>query len=255
MKMRAVFLVLGLSSSLIAQSQDSTERFGKYKDNYFLATAVGDWSEVKFQFSVQYRLLDACALYLGYTQKSFWNAWDFARSSPFKESNYNPEVFYVLVRTSSGVFRGLQGGVEHESNGRDGPDSRGWNRMYATGTFWPISFLMVRPKVWVPFVVDKENENIRQYRGYGDLEFQILFAKDPGLATLVLEVHKGSNFDVHKGGMQAGLIIKPEELIFGTKWDFLNGSFYFQYWNGMGESLLLFDQPVRRFRMGVILAK
>ncbi len=250
-----MFMILLPGTVLFSQAKDSTERFSRYKDNYFLVTSMNHWSETKFQFSVKYRLIDLSQFYFGYTQKSFWNAWDFALSSPFKESNYNPEIFYQLRKSDDGWLRDAQVGVEHESNGRDGPESRSWNRGYVQVTIVPMSWFLVRPKMWIPFIVERQNENIKQYRGYGDLSFELSMAKDRDLATLQIEIHKGANLDVHKGGIQVGFVFKPIELIFGEQPKLFNGSFYLQYWNGEGESLLLFDQPVRRLRIGFILSK
>ncbi|MEO7111172.1 MAG: phospholipase A [Polyangiaceae bacterium] len=68
-----------------------------HRRNYFLTGFTAD-TEVKFQFSVKYDLWpneSASSLHLAYTQKSIWNL--YRVSSPFGESNYNPEIFYTYA--------------------------------------------------------------------------------------------------------------------------------------------------------------
>lgn len=95
----------------------------------------------KFQVSVKYRLLNETGalarkapaltgLHLAYTQTSLWD-WN-AESRPFYDSSYKPEVLYSWERLAGGEpaqwFRlDLQGGVQHESNGKSAADSRSLN--------------------------------------------------------------------------------------------------------------------------------
>lgn len=67
-------------------------------------------------------------LYLTYTQKSFWDI--YAESSPFGDSNYNPGIGLgrYITKDNKLIGAGLIQ-IEHESNGRDGDDSRSWNRL------------------------------------------------------------------------------------------------------------------------------
>lgn len=61
-------------------------------------------------------------LYFGYTQTALWDLE--SDSAPFRDSSYRPSLFYRndQIWTSPGrdVRFGLAGGLEHESNGRDG---------------------------------------------------------------------------------------------------------------------------------------
>jgi len=217
-------------------------------------TTIDHPAQTKFQFSIRYQLIDRFNLYLGYTQKSFWDAWDFESSSPFKETNYNPEAFYDFFDRSHWNGLALSAGVEHESNGRDGSASRGWNKAYLEPKLGSNeSWITVRPKVWIPFSVDRMNPDTREYRRYAEMEVRFQLSKHPEILSLLVELKKGANSDWKKSGMQLGFVIKPLELLGLTHIPLLNGSYYFQYFNGYGESLENYNQSIRGFRMGFIL--
>ncbi len=91
-------------------------------------------AELKFQVSLKHPI-GGWPLYFGYTQTAYWRWLDEQRSRPFREINFNPELWY-RVRPGRLPWRwldwlGLDFGVEHESNGEDVPASRSWNRVYA----------------------------------------------------------------------------------------------------------------------------
>jgi phospholipase A1 len=95
--------------------------------------------EVKFQISFKVLLWekifwDKGDLFFGYTQLSFWQLYDKKLSSPFRETNYEPEVFFKFD-TDFNVLglrnRLITFGFNHESNGKSGALSRSWNRIFA----------------------------------------------------------------------------------------------------------------------------
>ncbi|MDR1632401.1 MAG: phospholipase A, partial [Dysgonamonadaceae bacterium] len=116
---------------------DRQPSFGMYKDNYVITGVPVNReitkyaADIKFQVSVRQRLTKTVLPYntflmLTYTQKSFWDV--YVKSSPFRDSNYNPGL--ILVRPV--IHRNHLYGIttfafEHESNGKDSLDSRGWN--------------------------------------------------------------------------------------------------------------------------------
>ena len=97
-----------------------------------------DRVELKFQFSAKVNLAEQVFgnygdVYFGYTQRSWWQAYNTDASSPFRETNYEPEVFIDFdnawealgwVNTRNRVS------LNHQSNGRSDPLSRSWNRVY-----------------------------------------------------------------------------------------------------------------------------
>jgi phospholipase A1 len=72
-------------------------------------------------------------LWFGYTQNSFWQAYNRAASSPFRETNYQPELMLTtpLNLTWACWTRYLTLGLNHQSNGQTSTLSRSWNRIYA----------------------------------------------------------------------------------------------------------------------------
>ena len=57
--------------------------------------------EITYQLSFKVKAAEQVAglpldIWLGYTQQSFWQAYNRAASSPFRETNYQPEVMAVL---------------------------------------------------------------------------------------------------------------------------------------------------------------
>ena len=114
-----------------------------HRQNYFLPLAYNSNSnrdtydsageskpsnvEVKFQFSFKVQLWEKMFwgqgdLFFGYTQLSFWQLYDKDMSSPFRETNYEPEIFFKFD-TDFNVL-GLRNrlitiGFNHESNVRE----------------------------------------------------------------------------------------------------------------------------------------
>jgi len=95
--------------------------------------------EIKFQLSFQTKLGDDLAgrngdLWFGYTQVAYWQLFNSEISAPFRETNYEPEV-YVSFLTNWQLLgvtaRSASVGLVHQSNGRAEPLSRSWNRVFA----------------------------------------------------------------------------------------------------------------------------
>ena len=94
-------------------------------------------TEVKFQLSVKVKLLEDILnkdmdLWFAYTQQSFWQLYNFDDSSPFRETDYEPELL-LNFRTRFDILgltgRFIQVGMNHQSNGQSEPLSRSWNRI------------------------------------------------------------------------------------------------------------------------------
>jgi phospholipase A1 len=135
--------------------------------------------EVKYQLSFKILLWEKLFrgngdLFYAYTQRSFWQLYHKALSSPFRETNHEPELF-VKFDTDFNVL-GLRNrlfliGLNHQSNGRGGVLSRSWNRIYA-GFIAERGNFVIALKPWYRIPEDEEdddNPNIEKYMGYGEL--------------------------------------------------------------------------------------
>ena len=95
--------------------------------------------EVKFQFSFKLPIWrrpmgENSVAFFAYTQQSYWQAYNGDASSPFRETNHEPELLLSFL-TDYPVLgmhnRVVSFGLNHQSNGQSGALSRSWNRIYA----------------------------------------------------------------------------------------------------------------------------
>jgi outer membrane phospholipase A len=236
------------------------EHFHGYEPVYFVAGS--EIPNAKFQISLRYQLLNndgALArhapflkgLSVAYTQTSLWDL--NSPSAPFFDSSYKPEMLYVYERVDGGkwgdwVRLDLQGGLQHESNGKAGTDSRSLN----IGYFRPRLTLgradgfqfAIQPRVW-GYVGDlTDNPDIKDYRGYGDLRLTAGWARG---AQLSATGRIGD--DWRNGAVQLDLTYPMMRLLSGSFSVYLHA----QYFNGYGESLLEYNERGDAFRIGFAL--
>ncbi len=216
-----------------------------------LDQALGlDDIEAKFQISLKTKALDNLLdqnldLWFGYTQLSSWQAYNGVESSPFRETNYQPEVFL-----SHGVDLGLFGGwrwrmtnlgVVHESNGRSQPRSRSWNRIYLQFGLERVN-LSIHARPWWRIAEsgdDDDNPDIKQFMGSHDLRL-VYRRGDHDFALLTRY-----SFEGERGGLQAD-------------WHFpligqLKG--YLQLTTGFGETLIDYNHRQTTLGVGVSMVE
>ena len=194
--------------------------------------------ELHFEFSFE-RPIAYDALGLGekisfaYAQNSWWQITQ--DSAPFRESNYRPELY---VSAPVPFADELKIGAMHESNGKGGEESRSWNRLYAQST-WSADGFSITPRAWYAFWLDRTNEDIADYMGYGDLRASYTFGKQRLSALWRNNLH----FD----GSNRGAI----ELNYS--FPIFNSGFYgyLRYFNGYGESLADYRRSVNKIGIGL----
>ncbi len=111
-------------------------------------------------------------LWAAYTQQSNWQVFNTRNSSPFRETNYEPELIATFGTNQSDGLKLINLGLEHQSNGRSMPDSRSWNRVYLlSGWEWNnVTSLMARGWWRVPESSAKDdNPDISNHIGRADL--------------------------------------------------------------------------------------
>ena len=194
--------------------------------------------ELHFEFSFE-RPIAYDALGFGekisfaYAQNSWWQITQ--DSAPFRESNYRPELY---VSAPVPFADELKIGAMHESNGKGGEESRSWNRLYAQST-WSAGGFSITPRAWYAFWLDRTNEDIADYLGYGDLRASYTFGKQRLSALWRNNLH----FD----GSNRGAI----ELNYS--FPIFNSGFYgyLRYFNGYGESLADYKRSVNKIGIGL----
>lgn len=209
-----------------------------------------DQLEVKFQLSIKTPVWDNIfgehgTLYAAYSQISFWQAYNTQVSAPFRENNYEPELFlsfetgYRLPGLTSQV---VSIGVNHQSNGRSEPLSRSWNRIIANLVFsvGERTYLTLRPWYRIPESnADDDNPHMDRYYGYGEL----YLLRKLGDHTLNLMVRNNLRSSDNKGAVQIDWSFPLRHKLRG----------YIQYFNGYGESLVDYNHPSNRIGVGVML--
>jgi len=210
--------------------------------------------EVNFQISLKSQvnqkdlLSNGDALYFGITIESWWQLYNAPLSSPFRETNYQPEVFYITPLLW-GPFNGktaLSFGLEHQSNGQLKDLSRSWNRVYAELIYGRGSFVAsLRPWYRLPEKSKKtpldargdDNPDIHRFLGNAQLS---LGWKNRSVE--VASVIRG-NPSTGKGSIDTTVTFP------------LSGKFrgMVHYFNGYGDSLIDYNRFQSRLGMGVAL--
>ena len=245
-----------------AVDEPELDIFTFHRPSYFVTGFTKD-TQVKFQFSFKYDLWPSTShhtVYLAYTQKSLWDLYD--TSSPFRESNYAPEVFYAHYHSEihgqpnpgCGLFS-EQVGVEHESNGERSDASRSWNRVFVdveATCYGPAAYGLLGLRLWYPLGVG-ENESIAKTQGYGELVVGAGVDHDDwhlnGLVTVALR--KGASKDLGKGSVTVDARYRPTyQRLLGKAWKFAP-YVWFQFFAGYGESLGTYDRSTTSARIGI----
>jgi phospholipase A1 len=207
-------------------------------------------AEAKFQISLKIKLWESILgtntdLWFGYTQLSLWQVYNSDFSSPFRETNYEPELL-LNFRTDTDLFglmrnRFIQVGLNHQSNGRGEPLSRSWNRFVANFGFEKDAFNLVL-KTWlrIPESGDTDdNPDITSYLGYGEITAFYLWKDYSVSATF----RNNLRFDENRSALQLDLSFPLIERING----------YVQYFVGYGETLIDYNHYTNRIGVGVML--
>ena len=224
--------------------------------------------EVEFQLSlkkqISYDLFGFNEyIFAAYTQKVWWQLYD--DSGPFRETNYQPEIF-VTIPTSQSLddsigLKAVKLGFIHESNGQEGYYSRSWNRLYATGV-WQWSNLFLSTRAWYRIKEDRksdayyngdlgndleaiiaesdgdDNPDILDYMGYGDIKIDYLYGK----SQFGLLYRNNLDFDHNKGAVEFNYSYP----LFNSP----NTFWYIKLFNGYGESLVDYNRNVTKASFG-----
>jgi outer membrane phospholipase A len=226
---------------------------------YFVLGGDGEDLTARFQLSFKYRLLDPdslpvewypplAGLHFGYTQTSVWDL--DSDSAPFHDTSYRPSLFWQGAFSGRGMTPALlRAGLEHESNGKDGDQSRSINTLFVQPA-WYTEFADGRSLIFAPrfygYLDKDDNPDIQRYRGYADWIFR--YGHENGwLLTALLRQGTGNH-----GSAQLDLTYPLRRPLFARTGGFL----HFQLFKGYGESLLDYDvEQDLQARVGISIVR
>lgn len=211
-----------------------------------------DNKEAKFQISTKFPLyLEEAGfdgVYFGFTLTSFWQLYNSEVSKPFRETNYEPEVFWQETADYSVFgykFNTFQVGFNHMSNGQSGLQSRSWNRLFASIVFSDNDDIYYL-KTWYRIPEDEkedlsdptgdDNPDIQDY--YGRIELG--YGRKIGAFKMMALLRNNLDFDENRGSIQLDFTYPISD-----RYELL-----LQYFNGYGDSLIDYNRSQERIGIG-----
>jgi phospholipase A1 len=214
--------------------------------------APADNLEAKFQLSLKTPLWskiynDNGYLFFAFTQQAYWQAYNSNISSPFRETNYEPELIFMLPHYKNyeeAASRILGLSLSHQSNGRAGELSRSWNRLKLS---WVTSIgnVFINFEPWYRFKEQRkdtptdpdgdDNPDITKYMGW--FELSGAYKQDDATWRLMLRNNLRSE---NKGAVRLSYSRPLNKHI----------RLYAELFNGYGESLIDYNRSVTRVGIG-----
>ncbi|KGD64525.1 outer membrane phospholipase A [Alcanivorax nanhaiticus] len=211
-------------------------------------------TEVLFQLSlkapIKEDLVDDVTLWMAFTGTFYWQAYNKEESALFRETNYEPEIF--ITKPVDWQFGAVDSelvalGFSHESNGRDVPVSRSWNRIFfnyvaRTGSYyWSLKPWYRIPETEKDDPLDTQgddNPDIEKYMG----NFELEIARPFGNHVLEVMVRNNLRSD-NKGAGRLNYSFPLSKRFKGLV----------QLFTGYGDSLINYDDYENRFSFGILL--
>jgi phospholipase A1 len=204
-------------------------------------------AELEYQLGFKMKVVETAFespvdVWFGYTQNSFWQAGNREASSPFRETNYQPEVMVVTPLNFSVLganLKFLNLGFNHQSNGQSSTLSRSWNRIYAQVGL-ERGRLSMTGRVWKRIkesLDDDNNPDIVDYLGRAELAGTYRMDGHEFSATL------RHNFHTHRGATQLGWAFPLAGPLKG----------YVHWFSGYGQSLIDYNYFQRSIGAGVVV--
>ena len=237
-------------STLNSQLSTPKSRYpviGMWKQNY-IATGFATnrpvskyTSDIKFQLSVAMRLWSVKGkvdIFATYTQRSLWDIYQ--ESCPFRENTYNPGV-WVAWQTGEKVR--LLFGLEHESNGLYGEQTRSFNYATVACLYEPFEHWSFGARAWYGYYDRDTISHYFRYRGVMQLwgtfhtrndRFSVTALVNPTVTFAKYNVQVEASWRMAKRG------------------DWLP-SLFVQYNYGYGETMIDYNKRHSKIRIGISL--
>lgn len=209
--------------------------------------------EVKLQLSLRTKVVQDIGfpdgdVWFAYTQQSQWQLWNRSASAPFRNTDHEPEVVYVVpvrgrwqsVLPWGWEWKMAQAGFAHQSNGQSGLLSRSWNRVYlgAAAERGPWSLQVRWHRRLHEDAANDDNPDLLRYVGQGD----VTVGWFPGRATAQLLWRPVPGRPERGSWTLSGTYPVRSAQPQGLRW-------YGQLFTGYGESLL--DYNIRQTSVGL----
>jgi phospholipase A1 len=218
-----------------------------------------DTNEAQFQISFKLPLYKNFLnskgdFFTAYTQNSYWQVYNTLYSSPFRETNHQPELFVEWQNDKKfGDSRLIKSkfSLIHQSNGQDVGQSRSWNRT-------ELSFLFQHgnvyyginawdrwnedPKVDLNATAGDDNPDLERFVGK-----QKYFVKYKGEKVSLTLAHQNDifNYDINHGNTKVDFSFPSPNK---------NFDFFVRYFNGYGESLVDYNIKINRINFGILIS-
>uniref|UniRef100_A0A486XIV8 Phospholipase A1 n=1 Tax=Rheinheimera sp. BAL341 TaxID=1708203 RepID=A0A486XIV8_9GAMM len=214
--------------------------------------APSDNLEAKFQLSLKTPLWSKIYnengyLFFAFTQQAYWQAYNSDVSSPFRETNYEPELLLAFphyANVEEAASRIISVSLSHQSNGRAGELSRSWNRLKLSWVtsignvfinFEPYYRFKEQRKVNPQDPDGDDNPDIGKYMGW--FELSAAYKQDTATWRMMVRNNLRSN---NKGAIRLSYSRPLNKHI----------RLYAELFNGYGESLIDYNRSVTRFGIG-----
>lgn len=207
-------------------------------------------TEFQFQLSLKFPIkdnfiFDDSRLWMGYTIRAFWQAYNADVSRPFRETNHEPELIWSIP-SSLEVFgiRNVSNDLilNHQSNGQQGTLSRSWNRTMVASRWEKGNLAMVLtpwiriPERYGPDRGQDDNPDIEDY--LGNFEFLATYRVDGQSLSMSLRNNLQSN---NRGSVELAYSRPISQRVDLT----------LRYFNGFGESLVDYNDHTQRIGLGI----
>lgn len=210
--------------------------------------------ETKFQLSIKTPLredfLGNGTLYGAFTSVSFWQLYNGKSSKPFRETNYQPELFVAWptkFRLAGLDSELISVGYMHQSNGQDVPTSRSWERFFINYVFKAGSYYYsVKPWWRIPEKekdapgdrIGDDNPDIEHFMGH----FELAVSRPFGNHVVELMLRNNLRTE-NRGAAMLDYSFPLSKRFKGL----------LQVFTGYGDSLINYNNYENRFSVGVLL--
>ncbi len=201
--------------------------------------------EAKFQLSFKTKVLQSFLfghgdIWVAYSQVAHWQIYNTDLSRPFRELNYEPEVlvnFPLNFKVLGFDVRMAGFGFNHQSNGRELPKSRSWNRI-TFSLAMERENLQIYLKPWIR-LADEEDENplITNYIGRAETTVIYKYKKHNFYAIGTNSL----NFKENRGSLQFNYLYPLKS----------NLRAHVQLFHGYGETLIDYNHKQSTMGIGV----